>query len=168
MTQQEYVQKIIKDDTFGCTWWNNDDIRQEIEERTNKKATIDDVAMVRQLINEDQLIEVMIEAGWHYINGVIDRLSFDDLPTEAVEVCPYCEHENIFRDYNVDIDGYVVKCQHCGKEIFLCDECLHNEDNPDGECNWCNQKMLYADGKATEEYGMCMRGVTVNEVTNND
>ena len=53
---------------------------------------------------------------------------------EAVEVCPYCEAENVYPDYDVETDGYVVKCGKCGKQIFLCDECVHADDCQG--CDW--------------------------------
>lgn len=69
---------------------------------------------------------------------------------EAVEMCPHCESENIYPMWNVWESGFVTVCKHCGKEIFLCDECLNAEDNPTRYCDWCN----------TECGGKCHRGVT--------
>ena len=54
---------------------------------------------------------------------------------EEVEICPYCMGENIIK-WNVEQDGYKVKCQHCCKEIMLCDACLHSDDNKLQLCNW--------------------------------
>ena len=73
-----------------------------------------------------------------------------DYVTEAVEVCPFCESENVYRNWDVATQGYVATCHECGKEIFLCDECLHAEDNPGGYCDWREAK----DGS-----GICFRGV---------
>lgn len=56
--------------------------------------------------------------------------------TEAVEVCPECGGENIYPNYDVEKEGYIAKCQHCGKQIFLCDECLHADDNEVQKCDW--------------------------------
>ena len=56
--------------------------------------------------------------------------------TEAVEMCPYCEAENCFPNYDVEASGYIVACPSCGKKIFLCDECVHAEDNPGRMCDW--------------------------------
>lgn len=67
---------------------------------------------------------------------------------EAVEVCPHCDSENIYPMWNVEKTGYIVTCKHCGKEIFLCDECLHAADNKTGKCDW--QKI--------ERCGKCFRG----------
>lgn len=69
---------------------------------------------------------------------------------EAIEVCPHCMSENIYEMWNTEKDGYVARCKHCGKEIFLCDECLHSEDNEEQKCDWCE----------TECGGKCFRGVT--------
>ena len=60
--------------------------------------------------------------------------------TEAVEVCPHCETENVFENYDVKKEGYEVTCQHCGEKIMLCDECSHAWDNLGGFCDWENGK----------------------------
>ena len=46
---------------------------------------------------------------------------------ECVEVCPHCDNENILQ-WNTEIQGFVAKCQHCGKKMMLCDECQHEYD----------------------------------------
>ena len=56
--------------------------------------------------------------------------------TEAVEVCPHCMGENVYPNWDVEKQGYIAKCKHCNKQIFLCDECLHAEDNPWQKCDW--------------------------------
>ena len=56
--------------------------------------------------------------------------------TEAVDVCPHCEHENVYPEWDAQRDGYVARCQECGKLIMLCDECLHADDNAGGMCDW--------------------------------
>ena len=75
-------------------------------------------------------------------------------PREGVwgqtEVCPHCEAENWFAFWDVDKNGFVAVCDHCGEEIFLCDACMHHEDNPEMKCDWCQ----LADG------GKCFRGRT--------
>ena len=58
---------------------------------------------------------------------------------EEVEICPYCDGENILQ-HDVEKDGYKVKCQHCGEEIMLCDACLNSEDNEGQFCNWSEHK----------------------------
>lgn len=69
---------------------------------------------------------------------------------EAVEVCPHCDKENIYPMWNVDVKGFVAICNHCGKEIMLCDECMHRDDNEDMRCDWCK----------TSCGGKCFRGIT--------
>lgn len=72
---------------------------------------------------------------------------------EAVEVCPHCESENVYPMWDVNAKGFVAVCKHCGKEILLCDECIHHEDglNANGMgCNWCKTKCG----------GKCFRGTT--------
>ena len=67
---------------------------------------------------------------WIYLeSGVVYMLR------EEVEVCPNCMGENIIQ-WDVEKDGYKVKCQHCGEEMMLCDACLHSEDNEDRFCDW--------------------------------
>lgn len=56
--------------------------------------------------------------------------------TEAVEACPYCTETNVLPNYNVTQQGYAVHCEHCGKRMMLCDECLHADDNPGQKCDW--------------------------------
>lgn len=69
---------------------------------------------------------------------------------EAVEICPHCEHENIYPMWNTETSGFVAVCKHCGKEIMLCDECLGSDGVSD--CDWC----------MTECGGKCHRGITRN------
>lgn len=71
---------------------------------------------------------------------------------EIVEVCPHCEAESNF-EWDVKSMGYVSKCPVCNKEMFLCDECLHSEDNLDQKCNW------HEEG----EYSVCFRGKHLKE-----
>ena len=66
----------------------------------------------------------------------VKNYSFDPLYTEAVEVCPHCEGENVYPNWDTQSQGYVATCKHCGKQIFLCDECLHDLDNPCQKCDW--------------------------------
>ena len=74
--------------------------------------------------------------------------------TEAVEVCPYCMSENVYPNWDVEKQGYIAKCKHCNEQIFLCDECLHAEDNPGQKCDWYE----------TEFGGECFRGKIYKEV----
>lgn len=75
--------------------------------------------------------------------------------TEAVEVCPYCEAENVFPNWNVETDGYIAQCAECGEEIFLCDECMHADDNKARRCDF----------RETETSRKCFRG-TIAATTN--
>lgn len=68
---------------------------------------------------------------------------------EAIEICPWCEEENVYPMWDVDVKGFVAVCEHCGKEILLCDECIHHEDGLNANsmgCDWCD--------------GKCFRGMT--------
>ena len=81
------------------------------------------------------------------------------IETEAVEICPHCDSENFYPNYDVSKSGYVVTCKTCGKMIFLCDECLHSQDNTDRFCDW-------AVSWKNDDYeiGICFRGVTINRL----
>lgn len=74
--------------------------------------------------------------------------SGDFVEPEAVEMCPHCMSENVFPDYDTKKDGYKVRCQHCGEEIMLCDECQHSDDYR--PCDW----------RETSTGGKCYRGTT--------
>lgn len=73
--------------------------------------------------------------------------------TEAVETCPYCVGENTYPDKDCEQEGYIETCQHCGKEIFLCDECKHADDNIQGSCGW------HEEVKNGQKFGVCFRGI---------
>lgn len=69
---------------------------------------------------------------------------------EVVEPCPHCGHENLWEDLNPLKCNYKTRCQTCGREIMLCDECLHSGDVM--PCNW----------REIAGCGICYRGVTIN------
>lgn len=81
------------------------------------------------------------------------------ITTQAVESCPFCGTDSIFDNIDVESNGYVVKCQHCGEEIMLCDECMHADDNIDQKCDWhiCFNRV------GTKARGICSRGITHHE-----
>lgn len=54
----------------------------------------------------------------------------------ATETCPHCGMQNFYPEWDAEKQGYIAKCQECGQEIFLCDECLHADDNPGQYCDW--------------------------------
>ena len=56
---------------------------------------------------------------------------------EVCEVCPDCGAENIMR-WDVEKEGYVAYCSHCGSKMMLCDECLHSAKTPICDWNSCN------------------------------
>ena len=72
--------------------------------------------------------------------------------TEAVEVCPHCMGENVYPDWDADIQGYIAVCSHCKTLIMLCDECLHAADNRGQICDWSD-----------EDGGTCFRRRAVGE-----
>lgn len=71
---------------------------------------------------------------------------------EAIEPCPHCGEENVYPGWDVERDGYIAVCAGCGKLIFLCDECMHSEDNPCMDCDW----------HECGAYNECMRGRIMN------
>ena len=74
---------------------------------------------------------------------------------EAVEICPHCDGENVYPMWDVNVKGFVAICEHCGKEIFLCDECIHHEDR-------LNAHSMGCDWRKTDCGGKCFRGTTKN------
>lgn len=72
---------------------------------------------------------------------------------EAIETCPHCDGENIYPMWDVNVKGYIAICEYCGKEHFLCDECIHAEDG-------LNENSCACDWRKTECGGKCFRGVT--------
>lgn len=78
--------------------------------------------------------------------------------TECVEVCPHCDCENVFKNYDAVANNYKATCWNCGAIIMLCDECLHADDNKSMRCDWHGR---YAGNKIV--YGKCFRGVTENK-----
>ncbi len=78
----------------------------------------------------------------------------DFVSIEAVEVCPHCDSENEYPNWDVEKQGYIAICQTCGEQIMLCDECYHSDDNPQQRCDWhCVEKNGCREGH-------CFRGIT--------
>ena len=67
---------------------------------------------------------------------------------EVCEVCPHCDSENVYPMWDVSVQGFIAVCEHCGKKIFLCDECFHTKDNEYMSCDW----------RKTKCGGKCFRG----------
>lgn len=126
-------------------------------------------AMEKFLANRDT---ISIPKGGEYIEGTFNLGSDDPeiqkrfadildeeepVETEAVECCPFCEGESVFPNWDVETQGYIAKCQHCSEVIFLCDECLHAEDNTGGRCDWHEEEH---DG---ETWGICFRGTAKHQ-----
>lgn len=121
-------------------------------------------AMEEFLDNRDT---ILLPEDGKYIEGTF-KLGIDDpelqkmfadisdqgepVQTEAVECCPHCGGENVFLNRDVKKQGYIAKCQHCGEGIFLCDECLHAEDNTGRRCDW------HEEAHGSETWGVCFRG----------
>lgn len=106
-----------------------------------------------RLIDADALKEYIdMQKGRTFIGCTIGealKIMTDEQPTiieadrrpetEAVEECPHCGHENVYPAWDVETQGYVAKCQGCGEDIMLCDECTHADDNLDRRCDWTEE-----------------------------
>ena len=69
----------------------------------------------------------------------------------ASEYCNNCETEIFLPGWKRE-DGFVVTCQNCGSQIFLCDQCLHEDDNPEQKCDW------HEETRDGVKYSCCFRG----------
>lgn len=49
------------------------------------------------------------------------------------ELCGMCGSENTL-EWDVEEEGYKAFCPRCGKEMMLCDACMHSEDNLEMKC----------------------------------
>lgn len=77
-----------------------------------------------------------------------------NLDWEVIEPCPFCGGENVWKNIDPVECGYVYRCQTCGEEIHLCDECEHADDFIG--CDW--HKLMDENGKTVG--GECFRGKT--------
>lgn len=73
---------------------------------------------------------------------------------ECVEVCPDCGYENVYQNLDPIANGYKAICEGCGKEIMLCDECIHSDDYKG--CDW--REVRDENGRIIG--GICFRGET--------
>lgn len=149
---------------FGKVRWCNDDLEQALEE-DGFSVTENNVDELRTMCESHSFVDQMISAGWDYIHFAIGTLDDEDKLDAgdeeesdeewgASEWCPYCEEENFYPCWDAEKKGYVAICKGCGKEIFLCDACMHADDNPGGKCDW----------HATAQGGECLRGKTTDSV----
>lgn len=151
---------------FGKVRWCNEDLEKALDENGHP-ATDHNVQALRQKCEHHSFYEYMIEAGWGWIASAIsiieDEDGFDpdegdkdedgdDCEWGATEPCPHCEVENFYPKWDVEQQGYVAICQECGEEIFLCDACMHADDNPGHNCDW----------QETACGGACFRGKTTS------
>lgn len=117
-----------------------------------------DGSITVQANNEDDAAEMVMDYILEALSKALPELGIDvsieleeeEHYYEAVEVCPHCMNENVYPMWNTEVSGFVATCQHCEKEIFLCDECQHTvlEDGEPHDCDWCK----------TECGGKCHRG----------
>lgn len=59
---------------------------------------------------------------------------------EQIETCPHCDCDNVLGNWDSEEKGYIATCWNCGKKIFLCDACIHADDNPKHKCDWCERE----------------------------
>lgn len=93
----------------------------------------------------------MVEGLWEYAEKMKEH-TYD-----IVECCPYCENENVYEmpnDSKYIKSRFMAVCKCCGKTIFLCNECQHCEDNPNGDCDWT---------EVARNCGCCKRGMINNK-----
>ena len=84
------------------------------------------------------------------ILGKLNETLFESL--RFTEICPHCDNSNEFYFWDTKEKSYIVACGHCGECMFLCDACLHADDNPRRKCDWHEETI---DGK---KYSCCFRG----------
>ena len=95
----------------------------------------------------------MVEELYLHVEGMKEH-TYD-----IVECCPHCEYENVYEmpnDSKYIKSRFMAVCKCCGKTIFLCNECQHCEDNPNGDCDWTE-----VDGNC----GVCKRGMINNKTS---
>lgn len=81
---------------------------------------------------------------------IIDEKSGREIEIkEEIEVCPHCEAE-VTVVWDVEKQGYQTVCPSCGKEIMLCDACLHSEDNEGMDCDWLEEKGCFRHPKGSK------------------
>ena len=66
------------------------------------------------------------------------------------ETCPFCDADNFYPYLVGSMVGYKMPCLNCGKEIFLCDACKHDQMDEDSKykCDYCKEGNC----------GVCFRG----------
>lgn len=115
---------------FDESYMNKDDAEWKISEILNDifDTSTDNYLLLVQW-NEDECLKKDEEEAARAIQQY-----------EVVEVCPECGAENIIT-WDVEKDGYVAYCPHCGSKMMLCDECLHADDAK--VCDWCACRGCY-------------------------
>jgi len=70
---------------------------------------------------------------------------------EVVDICPHCDAENVFEDWDTEKQGFVAKCKTCGRKMMLCDACGKCDENGDWHRDFCDWHM-------EEGYSVCHKG----------
>lgn len=95
----------------------------------------------------------MVEELYVYVEKMKEHIY------DIVECCPYCENENVYEmpnDSKYIKSRFMAVCKCCGKTIFLCNECMHCDDNPNGDCDWT---------EVCDNCGTCKRGMINNKTS---
>lgn len=137
-------------------YYNDFDISTETYRRLNDDgySMIDGARCNMIVVYEDiKYCKKMVKKLYIYVANMKEH-TYD-----IVECCPHCENENVYEmpnDSKYIKSRFMAVCKHCGKTIFLCDECQHCEDNPNGDCDWTE-----VDGNC----GCCKRGMINNKTS---
>lgn len=83
------------------------------------------------------------------LTGELKKKLKDIEDSIIVECCPECGAENIIV-WDVETQGYVIHCSHCGTKMMLCDECIHNREIT-CECDWNNTTGCFRERKVRNE-----------------
>lgn len=95
-------------------------------------------------ISDDDVYCSSLESNLEYVTNMCKKFGINisigscDM---VVELCPNCSREVEMR-WNTKEDGYKAFCPYCGKELMLCDDCLHRDENDsetDKSCNYDRQ-----------------------------
>ncbi len=89
-------------------------------------------------ISDDDVYCSYLEDNLEYVKNVCQKLEIVvDTYDMVVELCPNCSRE-VEMLWNTKEDGYKAYCPYCGKELMLCDACLHRDENNSETDNSCN------------------------------
>lgn len=120
MIADRFQKRVLEDNDWGPEEfdWPTPDVHTTITSCPDKNDYIKDYT----------LVWATDKRTWDCLQHRHETTSY-----EVVEVCPHCDAEVVMR-WDVDEDGFKAFCPYCGKELMLCDECMHADDNPNMDC----------------------------------